>query len=130
MPQLVTDAFDTSTLLKTLIAFKNGDFSVRLPVDQTGIAGKVADTLNDIFQLNERMASEFARISSAVGKEGKINQRASMGSASGDWAECLDSVNGLIGDLVQPSTEVARVIGSWRKATFRKPWLLMWTGAP
>ena len=110
MPQMVTDSLDPSTLLKTLIAFKNGDFSVRLPVDETGIAGKIADTLNDIFQLNERMASEFARISSAVGKEGKINQRASMGSASGDWAECLDSVNGLIGDLVQPSTEVARVM--------------------
>ena len=115
MTELVTDALDTSTLLKTLIAFKDGDFSVRLPVDQTGIAGKIADTLNDIFKLNERMASEFARISSAVGKEGKINQRASMGSASGDWAECLDSVNGLIGDLVQPSTEVARVIGSVAK---------------
>ena len=66
MTELVTDALDTSTLLKTLIAFKDGDFSVRLPVDQTGIAGKIADTLNDIFKLNERMASEFARISSAV----------------------------------------------------------------
>src|ERR1700734_2418089 len=95
----LTESLDTSTLLKTLIAFKDGDFSVRLPVDQTGMAGKIADTLNDIFKLNERLASEFARISSAVGKEGKINQRASMGSASGDWAECLDSVNGLIGDL-------------------------------
>src|SRR6202034_21426 len=95
--------------------FKDGDFSVRLPVDQTGMAGKIADTLNDIFKLNERMASEFSRISRAVGKEGKINQRASMGSASGDWAECLESVNGLIGDLVQPSTEVARVIGSVAK---------------
>jgi len=115
MTESVTEALDTSTLLKTLMAFKDGDFSVRLPVDQTGIAGKIADTLNEIFKLNERMASEFARISSAVGKEGKINQRASMGSASGDWADCLDSVNGLIGDLVQPSTEVARVIGSVAK---------------
>jgi HAMP domain-containing protein/signal transduction histidine kinase/DNA-binding response OmpR family regulator len=115
MTESVTETLDTSTLLKTLIAFKDGDFSVRLPVDQTGIAGKIADTLNDIFKLNERMASEFSRISSAVGKEGKINQRASMGSASGDWAECLESVNGLIGDLVQPSTEVARVIGSVAK---------------
>ena len=113
--QFVTDALDTSTLLKTLIAFKDGDFSARLPVDQTGVAGKIADTLNEIFKLNERMASEFARISSAVGKEGKINQRASLGSASGRWAECLESVNGLIGDLVQPSTEVARVIGSVAK---------------
>src|SRR5947199_2801784 len=108
----VVDALDTSTLLKTLIAFKEGDFSVRLPVDQTGVPGKIADTLNKIFKLNERMANEFARISSAVGKEGKINQRTTLGSASGRWAECLDSVNGLIGDLVQPSTEVARVIGA------------------
>src|SRR6204780_3570278 len=113
--ELVTDALDASTLLKTLIAFRDGDFSARLPVDQTGLAGKIADTLNDIFKLNERMASEFSRISSAVGKEGKINQRASLGSASGRWAECLDSVNGLIGDLGQPSTEVARVIGSVAK---------------
>jgi len=115
MTEEMTETLNTSILLKTLMAFKDGDFSVRLPVDQTGIAGKIADTLNDIFRLNERMASEFARISSAVGKEGKINQRASMGSVSGDWAECLDSVNGLIGDLVQPSTEVARVIGSVAK---------------
>src|SRR5205807_2560874 len=48
----------------------------------------------------------------AVGKEGKINQRATLGSATGDWAACVESVNGLIGDLVQPSTEVARVIGA------------------
>src|ERR1017187_6902069 len=111
----VIDSLDTSTLLKTLIAFKDGDFSVRLPVDQTGVAGKIADTLNEIFKLNERMAAEFSRISSAVGKEGKINPRASLGAASGDWSECLDSVNGLIGDLVQPSTEVARVIGAVAK---------------
>src|SRR5260370_35452350 len=110
--QFVTDALDTSTLLKTLIAFKDGDFSARLPVDQTGVAGKIADTLNEIFKLNERMAGEFARISSAVGKEGKINQRAGRGSASGRWAECLESANGLIGELVQPSTAVTRGIGS------------------
>src|SRR5579871_2161065 len=102
----VLETFDTSVLLKTLIAFRDGDFSVRLPVDQVGIAGKIADTLNDIFKLNERMGGEFERISRAVGKEGKITQRASLGSASGDWADCLESVNSLIGDLVQPSTEV------------------------
>ena len=34
--EMVTDALDTSTLLKTLIAFKDGDFSVRLPVTRPG----------------------------------------------------------------------------------------------
>jgi HAMP domain-containing protein/signal transduction histidine kinase/DNA-binding response OmpR family regulator len=113
--QSIQDTLDTSALLKTLIAFKEGDFSVRLPVDRTGVAGKIADTLNDIFRLNERMASELERISGAVGKEGKINQRAGLGGAAGQWSDCVDSVNSLIGDLVQPSTEVARVIGSVAK---------------
>ena len=113
--QLDVTTLDTSTLLNTLIAFRDGDFSVRLPADRIGVEGKIWDTLNDIFKLNGRMAKEFARISSAVGKEGKISQRANLGSASGEWAECIDRVNSLVGDLVQPSTEVARVIGAVAK---------------
>ena len=88
-PEPVTEVLDTKTLLAALLAFRDGDFSVRLPADETGVAGKICDTVNDIFRLNARMASEFARISSAVGKEGKINQRASLGAVSGDWAACL-----------------------------------------
>src|SRR6266436_9782545 len=103
---------EANILLKTLIAFKNGDLTVRMPVDQSGLEGKVADTLNDILALNQRMVSEFHRISKTVGKDGKISQRASMGEAAGGWHDCIESVNGLIGDLVQPSTEVARVIGA------------------
>ncbi|MBV9505836.1 MAG: HAMP domain-containing protein, partial [Acidobacteriia bacterium] len=106
------DTLDTSLLLRTLVAFQKGDFSVRMPVDQTGMAGKIADTLNAILEMSDHMCDEFGRISKAVGKEGRINQRASIGVASGDWAECVDSVNELIGDLVRPSTEVARVIGA------------------
>src|SRR5579862_209663 len=113
--ETATDTLNASELLKILVAFKEGDFSVRLPLNYTGLAGKVADTLNDILKLNQRMAQEFARVSNAVGKDGKISQRASLGSASGGWADCLDSVNNLIGDLVQPSTEVARVIGAVAK---------------
>src|ERR1700722_5792140 len=106
---------NASLLLNTLVAFRDGDFSVRLPVDQTGIGGKINDVLNDIFRLNSQMSSEFARISNTVGKEGKISQRASLGRVGSGWADCIDSINGLIGDLVQPSTEVARVIGAVAK---------------
>ncbi len=108
-------ASESKVLLKTLIAFKKGNFSVRMPVDHIGVAGKIADILNEIIEINEKVVSEFGRISKTVGKEGKITQRASIGAASGDWAECVESVNSLIGDLVQPSTEVARVIGAVAK---------------
>jgi HAMP domain-containing protein/signal transduction histidine kinase/CheY-like chemotaxis protein len=121
---------ESNALLKTLIAFKKGNFDVRLPVDQIGVAGKIADTLNDILELNQKMVSEFARISKTVGKEGKIAQRASIGSPSGSWAECFDSINSLIGDLVQPSTEVARVIGAVAKGDLSQTMSLEVDGRP
>src|ERR1700681_2196971 len=79
------DRLDIEQLLRVLIAVKKGDFSVRMPVEQTGIAGKIADSLNDIIELNEKMTNELERISTVVGKEGKITQRASIGAADGSW---------------------------------------------
>jgi HAMP domain-containing protein/signal transduction histidine kinase/DNA-binding response OmpR family regulator len=121
---------ETNTLLNVLVAFKRGNFSVRMPVNEIGVPGKIADTLNDILELNEKMVSEFARISRAVGKDGKISQRASIGSVAGSWAECVESVNSLIGDLVQPSTEVARVIGAVAKGDLSQNMSLEVEGRP
>ena len=42
-------------LLQALLALRDGDFSVRLPSDWTGLAGKVADTFNDIAAANARL---------------------------------------------------------------------------
>src|SRR6185295_4043806 len=106
---------DVKQLLTALTALKKGDFSVRLPVEWTGVAGKVADAFNEVTDLNERMAHELDRLSLVVGKEGKISQRASLGHVSGSWAESINSVNALIGDLVHPISETARVIGAVAK---------------
>ncbi len=121
---------DANVLLSTLIAFKRGNFSVRMPVDQTDLEGKIADALNDVLEINQKMVSEFERISRAVGKDGKITQRASIGSVSGAWADCVESVNSLIGDLVQPSTEVARVIGAVAKGDLSQNMSLEVDGRP
>src|SRR3569833_4376032 len=77
------DLVDHKLLLSTLLAVRKGDFSVRMPVDHTGMAGKIYDTLNDVIELEQRTAQELARISQVVGKEGKINQRATLGGAGG-----------------------------------------------
>src|SRR5256885_6876021 len=102
---------DTTALLSALTALKKGDFSVRLPVEWTGVAGKVADTFNDVVEMNERMAKELERLSRVVGKEGKITHRASLGDVTGFWRDSVDCVNSLITDLVHPTSETARVIG-------------------
>jgi len=63
---------DAPVLLRAMHALKKGDFSVRLPMEWTGVAGKVADAFNEVIELNERMALELARLGRVVGKEGKI----------------------------------------------------------
>src|SRR6478672_2990993 len=37
---------DKTTLLTALLAFRKGDFSIRLPVDLDGMDGKIADAFN------------------------------------------------------------------------------------
>ena len=114
VPSNGTD-FDTGQLLAALMAFKRGDFSARLPEDWTGVSGKIADTFNTVIETNERMTRELERIGRVVGKEGRITQRASLGEVSNSWADAIRCINTLIGDLVQPTSEMARVIGGVAK---------------
>ncbi len=114
-PLSLVESIDNRLLLRVLTDFRKGDFSARLPVDSTGIAGKVYDTINEVIDLNARLTKELERISTVVGKEGKIRQRVSLPGAAGGWADCLNSVNSLVGDLIQPITDVSRVIGAVAK---------------
>src|SRR6516225_608911 len=103
---------NTRALLNALAALKSGDFSVRLPLDWVGIAGKMADAFNVVVALHQRMARELGRLRQSVGRQGRINQRASLGDVEGSWAESVELVNDLIADLVCPTSEMARVIGA------------------
>ena len=117
-------------LLRTLAAVKKGDFSARMPVEFTGTAGKIADTLNEIVERNERMTSEVERISDVVGKQGKLGQRAQMASASGGWSVIPEAVNSLIADLVQPASEISRVIGAVAKGDLSRTMTTEFDGRP
>jgi hypothetical protein len=64
---------NSKLLLSTLIAYRRGDFSARMPNDYVGVDGKIADTLNDIIDMAERTTADFARVSQVVGKAGKVN---------------------------------------------------------
>src|SRR5215212_4938381 len=107
-----TNGTEMTALLGALNALRHGKPGMRLPLDWTGVAGKVADAFNDVVEQNERMAEELARLSRVVGKEGRLSQRLSLGDVSGFWQESVESVNDLIDNLVHPTIETARVIGA------------------
>ncbi|MBL8115024.1 MAG: HAMP domain-containing protein [Acidobacteria bacterium] len=117
-------------LLAALNRLKRGDFSVRLPEDATGVDARVADAFNDVVDLNERMARELERLGRAVGKQGRLNQRAFLGDAPGAWAASIGFVNELIEDLVHPTTETARVIGAVAKGDLSQMMALEREGRP
>src|SRR5437868_3229741 len=103
---------DQHQLLHALQAVRLGDFSVRLPGDQTGLSGKIADTFNEIVAANERMARELEQVGNIVGREGKTRQRVSLGLSDGAWGEMETSVNTLIDDLLWPTTAVTHAISA------------------
>src|SRR5713226_10615390 len=109
------DSFDLHHMLQALQAMRVGDFSVRLPADRTGLAGKIADTFNEIVAANERMAHELEYVGQVVGREGKTRQRVKFGLSNGAWGEMEDSVNTLIDDLLWPTMAVTRAIAAVAK---------------
>jgi len=103
---------DLTVILASLHTMRDGDFSVRLPGAWTGLAGKIADTFNDIVAANQQMAQELKRIGHVVGKQGRTRERARFRDSRSAWGEMEVSVNTLVEDLLRPTTEVTRAIAA------------------
>jgi HAMP domain-containing protein/CheY-like chemotaxis protein/signal transduction histidine kinase len=97
-------------LLHALQAVRVGDFSVRMAGDGLGLTGKISDAFNEIVAANQRMAQELERVGQAVGREGKIRHRVTLGLPKGAWGQMELSINTLIDDLLWPTTEMTRAI--------------------
>ena len=98
------------------MSLRDGEFSARLKLKSSNAQDRqIADLFNEVVSLNENITGEFGRMARIVGKEGKIAHRASVKGANGGWQTKLDAVNDLVDDMVQPTNEVARVIGAVAK---------------
>ena len=112
----ITDDLDERELLKILSEVRNGNFSVRMPLDKLGVSGKICDILNDIISLNETFVQQLTQARNTIGKQGHLNHRVELPrTARGSWASGVDSINSLISDLVHPTIEIAHVISSVAK---------------
>src|SRR4051794_9323377 len=97
-------------LLQALDAATEGDFSKRLPARRKGVIGELEAAFNRLAEQNQAQTAEWERIARQIGREGRMTERARLESAKGEYRARIENVNGLIDDLVRPTTEVARVI--------------------
>src|SRR5438067_9769881 len=106
-----TNADSLSAVLEALTAFRDGDFSVRLP-RSTGVLGEIAERFNDVAALQERRTKDIVRVSRVIGREGRMTERLDEISDAGGWAQSTGAINSLIDELVRPTSEVSRVIAA------------------
>src|SRR5712672_3400566 len=99
-------------MLASMLAFRDGNFSARLPSDWDGIDGQIATAFNQAISYEDRLSREVERLSLTVGREGRLKQRMSVPGAIAGWAAKVDSFNTLLDDLVRPTTEISRTIGA------------------
>src|SRR5438132_1019265 len=100
-------------LRDALRAAVSGDFSVRLPSNGgSSLMRDIVRNFNQLVEFNNGIAKEVTRVEQAVRREGRMTETACLPNAAGSWLLIPQSVNALISGLVQPSTEVARVISA------------------
>ncbi len=104
------DAAQLKRLLASMKSMRDGNFRRRLPVTGDGTMAELFEVYNEIAERQQHLASELSRVHRVAGREGRYSERLDGGIGEGGWAKCIDAANGLVADLVRPTSELARVI--------------------
>lgn len=102
-------------ILAAMVAFRDGDFTMRLPRDWAGNDGRMAEAFNQVVSHQERIVHEVARLSVPLGQDGQLAPRITLPGASGGWTAAVNSLNTLLADRVRPPTEMAPAVGAAAK---------------
>jgi len=117
-------------ILAALNRAAEGDFSTKIRVRRTDTLGDIQRAVNAVMERNAALTRELGRVGRVVGREGRMTERASLGTVEGGWAESIDSVNALIDDLIRPSTEVAVVMEAVARGDLNRKMALTIEGQP
>ncbi|MGI9140629.1 MAG: HAMP domain-containing protein [Gemmatimonadaceae bacterium] len=117
-------------LLAGLKELGGGDFGVRLAESSDPMMNDIFAEFNAIAERNQAVTIELRRVATTVGSEGRMHDRAFVPEVEGGWRSMVGSVNSLITDLVQPTTEVARVLTAVAEGDLNEKMLLEMEGKP
>jgi signal transduction histidine kinase/HAMP domain-containing protein/ActR/RegA family two-component response regulator len=105
---------DPAALERVLLALeelRDGNFRRRLVVTDTSLVGRITTVINQVAQRNQSLVGELVAVREAVGQQGRTSERLTD-EGGGGWSLATVAVNGLIDDLTQPTTELARVLAA------------------
>ncbi|MUG95280.1 methyl-accepting chemotaxis protein [Scytonema sp. UIC 10036] len=95
-------------LLEAMKAARDGDFSVRLPVENNGLA-EIASVFNEWVSLNQSFVSQVDRLASDIGTQGKFGSQVIVKGTKGSWKESLDNLNRMSSNLTEQIQSINEV---------------------
>ena len=104
------DVLDEAQLVEVLTAFRDGDFSLRMPADKIGMPGKICDLLNETIAIAQRSTETIEDVSLSTEGAGLIRQEVRIDGATGSWAGLAEATTRIVRDLIAPMAEVSRVM--------------------
>src|SRR5687768_5045550 len=122
---------ELDALLDSLKAARDGDLGVRLPNDRNDdVVGQVAWAFNGLMERSDSVVREIGRVSRVLGREGRVAERASVAQVAGNWDECIQAVNSMIGEVDWRTREIARVINDVSEGDLSHKMALEYEGRP
>ena len=104
------DVAQLKRLLSSMRSMRDGNFRRRMPVTGDGTMAELYEVYNEIAERQQHLASELNRVRRVAGRDGRYTERLEHGVGEGGWAKSIDAANGLVSDLVRPTSQLARVI--------------------
>ncbi|MGB7002607.1 MAG: methyl-accepting chemotaxis protein [Halobacteriota archaeon] len=102
-------------LIETMDAFKNGDFTIRLPKERYDIYSELADSYNKMAEMVGGVTTEMSRVAKVAGTDGKLTERASVPGVAGSWKDVVETLNGLIDAVSKFTLEMRRILNNITK---------------
>jgi len=90
-------------------AIANGDLTQKITVEAAGEIAELKETLNNMVDNLNRLASEVSRVAQVAGAEGRLSERAKVEGVAGSWKDIVDTLNTLIDSIATPVQEVIRL---------------------
>jgi signal transduction histidine kinase/HAMP domain-containing protein/ActR/RegA family two-component response regulator len=106
-----TDAF-LARLAAALTDVRDGNFRRRLTPVGDGLPAQVATLFNEIVERDQDLVGDLSDIRVAAGEQGRLGERLIVDQSAGGWGMARESVNGLIEDLLYPTTELSQVLAA------------------
>ncbi len=99
-------------LLAAMEDVRDGNFRRRLTPAGEGLPARVATVFNEIVERNQDLVGGLSGIRRAVGEQGRLGERLAADDDLGGWTMARESVNGLVEDMLYPTTELSRVLAA------------------